>query len=256
MVPLNRSSGRTKRRSRYAAGASLARSGPAFVRLICCWAISLLASLASETALAATTGFPGLEIFTHADQDTIGKDAAGLRFAGQITAPLADVLERLLLDDGKPRFARLMLELDSEGGEIDAVEDVVAVLQKVQRAASLSTRVMDGKVCASGCVALFMTGKHRKASSASVWVFHGACSMNTNVPSLAATSRYLTLLTSLGVRSEFTCKLVQDGYVTSPGAFILSGYELFHNHNSGIITELLPNWRPEEPRGVWLVIPR
>ena len=39
-------------------------------------------------------------------------------------------------------------------------------------------------------------------------------------------------LTDLGVRSEFTCKLVQEGYVTSPGAFILSGYELFHNHES------------------------
>jgi hypothetical protein len=204
----------------------------------------------------AETGFPGLEIFTHQNQDTIGKDAAGLRFTGQITALLADALEKVLLDSGKPRFARLMLELDSEGGELDAVEKVVAVLQKVQTVAALSTRVMDGKVCASGCVALFMTGKERKASTASVWVFHGACSMNTNVPSMAATSRYLDLLTNLGVRSEFTCKLVEEGYVTSPGAFILSGYELFHNHDSGIITELLPNWRPEEPRGVWFVVPR
>jgi hypothetical protein len=136
------------------------------------------------------------------------------------------------------------------------VEKVVAVLQKVQSVATLSTRVMDGKVCASGCVALFMTGKERKASTASVWVFHGACSLNTNVPSMAATSRYLDLLTNLGVRSEFTCKLVEEGYVTSPGAFFLSGYELFHNHDSGIITELLPNWRPEEPRGVWFVVPR
>jgi hypothetical protein len=223
-----------------------------------------LAGLLSPFALVNLTGpssgaeteFPGLEIFTHEDQDTIGKDAAGLRFAGQITAALATALEKVLLDNGKPRFARLMLELDSEGGELDAVEKVVAVLQKVQTVATLSTRVMDGKVCASGCVAVFMTGKERKASTASVWVFHGACSLNTNVPSMAATSRYLDLLTNLGVRPEFTCKLVQEGYVTSPGAFILSGYELFHNHDSGIITELLPNWRPEEPRGVWFVVPR
>lgn len=230
-------------------------------RLVVSLLVGLFATLLGELilagkAFAAETGFPGLEIFTHADQDNIGKDAAGLRFTGPITPELASALERVLLDNGRPRYTRLMLELDSEGGELGATEQAVAVLQKVRGVATLSTRVMDGKVCASGCVALFMMGSTRKASSASMWVFHGACSGNTNVPSIAATSRYLSLLESLGVKSDFTCELVQEGYVTSPGAFILSGYELFHNHDSGIITELLPNWRPEAPRGVWLVVPR
>jgi hypothetical protein len=207
-------------------------------------------------ASAAETGFPGLEIFTDQDLDSIGKGAAGLRFSGQIAPGLAEALESTLLDEGKPRYDRLMLELDSEGGELDATEKAVAVLQKVSGVARLSTRVMDGKVCASGCIALFMTGKARKASTASMWVFHGACGPHTNVPSIAATSRYLSLLELLGVKPEFTCGLVQDGYVTSPGAFILSGYELFHNYDSGIITELLPNWRPQVPQGVWMVVPR
>ena len=207
-------------------------------------------------ASAAETGFPGLEIFTDQDLDSIGKGAAGLRFSGQIAPGLAEALERTLLDEGKPRYDRLMLELDSEGGELDATEKAVAVLQKVSGVAKLSTRVMDGKVCASGCIALFMTGKARKASTASMWVFHGACGPHTNVPSIAATSRYLSLLESLGVKPEFTCGLVQEGYVTSPGAFILSGYELFHNYDFGIITELLLNWRPEEPDGTWIVVPR
>lgn len=231
------------------------------LRLLACLLLGLFATSLGELILAgnahaAETGFPGLEIFTHKDQDNIGKDAAGLRFTGQITPGLANALERVILDDGKPRFTRLMLELDSEGGELDATEQVVTVLQKLRNVATLSTRVMDGKVCASGCVALFMVGTTRKASSASMWVFHGACSLHSNVPSIAATSRYLSLLESLGVKADFTCKLVQEGYVTSPGVFILSGYELFHNHDSGIITELLPNWRPEAPRGVWLVVPR
>lgn len=256
MASLGRISGRSGAWSRRFKRGSQSGSRRLGFRLLLASLYCLAAVHAAGISFAGTTEFPGLEIFTHQDQDTIGKDAAGLRFTGQITAPLADALETVLLDNGKPRFARLMLELDSEGGELEAVEKVVAVLQKVQAVATLSTRVMDGKTCASGCVALFMTGKERKASTASVWVFHGACSMNTNVPSMAATSRYLDLLTSLGVRSEFTCKLVQEGYVTSPGAFILSGYELFHNHDSGIITELLPNWRPEEPRGVWFVVPR
>jgi len=125
-------------------------------------------------ASAAETGFPGLEIFTDQDLDSIGRGAAGLRFSGQIAPGLAEALEKTLLDEGKPRYDRLMLELDSEGGELDATEKAVAVLQKVSGVANLSTRVMDGKVCASGCIALFMTGKVRKASTASVWVFHGA----------------------------------------------------------------------------------
>lgn len=201
-------------------------------------------------ASAADTGFPGLEIFTHKDQDTIGPDAAGLRFSGPITAPLADALETVLFDGGKPRFARLMLELDSEGGELGAVEKVVAVLEKVKRSATLNTRVLDGKVCASGCVALFMVGSQRKASTASVWVFHGAHYLNSNVPALDQTQRYLELLVSLGVKPDFIRTLAVDGYVTRPGALILSSYELFHNYDTGIITELQPNWRPEKPYGV------
>lgn len=224
-----------------------------FVGLLLCTVVDLGVV---GRASAAGTGFPGLEIFTHKDQDNIGKDAAGLRFTGPITPELADAIEKALFDGEKPRYARLMLELDSEGGELGATEKVVTVLQKVRSVATFSTRVMDGKTCASSCVALFMTGAVRKASTASMWVFHGACSLHTNVPSIAATSRYLNLLESLGVKSGFTCKLAQEGYVTSPGAFILSGYELFHNYDSGIITELLPNWRPEAPRGVWMVVPR
>jgi hypothetical protein len=207
-------------------------------------------------ASAAEPGFPGLEIFTGEDLDSIGEGAAGLRFSGQITPGLAEALESALLDEGKSRYDRLMLELDSEGGELDATEKAVAVLQKVSGVAALSSRVMDGKICASGCIALFITGKARKASTASMWVFHGACGRHTNVPSLTATSRYLNLLESLGVKPEFTCGLVKEGYVTSPGAFILSGYELFHNFDSGIITELLPNWRPQTPQRVWMVVPR
>jgi hypothetical protein len=205
---ISRRSGACSRRFNSRSRSGIRRVGS---RVLLAWLYCLAAFHVTDPSFAGTTEFPGLEIFTHQDEDAIGKDAAGLRFTGQITAPLADALEKVLLDNGQPRFARLMLELDSEGGELDAVEKVVAVLQKVQAVATLSTRVMDGKVCASGCVALFMTGKERKASTASVWVCHGACFMHTNVPSMAATSRYLDLLTSLSVRSEFTCKHVQEG---------------------------------------------
>ncbi|MCA3572318.1 MAG: hypothetical protein IOC86_00255 [Aestuariivirga sp.] len=208
----------------------------------------------SERAFAAETGFPGLEIYTHEDQDNIARDFAGLRLTGQITHGLAEALEAALFQEGSPRYARTMLELDSEGGDLAATEEAVALLLKLRGVSALSTRVMDRGICASGCIALYMTGTVRKASTASMWVFHGACPANSNVPSVTATARYLGLLEDLGVKPAFICNLTQEGYVTSPGALILSGYELFHNHDSGIITELLPNWRPETPQGA--IVPR
>lgn len=227
-----------------------------------CWRAGLFAALVSgaigctQPAPAAETGFPGLQIFTHDDQDGIAKDTVGLRFTGQITAGLAGALEKALFDGARPLFARVILELDSEGGELGATEHAVTVLKKARSLTTLTTRVMDGKICASGCIALFMTGQVRKASTASMWVFHGACKSGTNVPSPVATSRYIALLESLGVKTDFTCKLAKEGYLTSPGAFILSGYELFHNHDAGVITALYPNWRPEQPQDMWMMVPR
>ena len=203
----------------------------------------------AEGAFAAETGFPGLEIYTHADQDNIARDYAGLRLTGEIRHGLAEALEAALFHEGSPRYARTMLELDSEGGDLAATGAAAAILRKLGGVSTLSTRVMDRGICASGCIALYMTGTVRKASTASMWVFHGACPANSNVPSASATARYLKLLEDQGVKPDFLCNLTKEGYVTSPGALILSGYELFHNYDSGIITELLPNWRPEAPQG-------
>ena len=230
------------------------RSVPSSVRRLAGLVALLLVLPAAEPRLsdavfAAETGFPGLEIYTHADQDNIARDFAGLRFTGEIRHGLAEALEAVLFHEGSPRYARTMLELDSEGGDLAATGAAVAILRKLGGVSTLSTRVMDRGICASGCIALYMTGTVRKASTVSMWVFHGACPANSNVPSASATARYLKLLEDQGVKPDFLCNLTKEGYVTSPGAFILSGYELFHNYDSGIITELLPNWRPEAPQG-------
>jgi hypothetical protein len=41
--------------------------------------------------------------------------------------------------------------------------------------------------------------------------------------------------------------LEQDNRIYKPGSLILSGYEVYGLHKAGIITELLPSWRDEEP---------
>jgi hypothetical protein len=123
----------------------------------------------------------------------------------------------------------------------------VAVLQDIRKTARLITLVRPASICASGCIPIFVQGEIRKASGASVFMFHGACRAETNLPSLSGTAIYLSLMEEAGVSKDFTCKLVQEGYVTQPGKFWLSGYELFHVHKANIITELTPPWVPEDP---------
>jgi hypothetical protein len=120
----------------------------------------------------------------------------------------------------------------------------------------LTTRVMEGSLCASGCIPVFMQGEKRKASAASVWVFHGAHGAFTNIPDPAATEEYLAMLTSSGMQPGFRTMLEAENRIYLPGSLILSGYELFHQYQSGIITELLPSWREEPPRLPPAVTPR
>jgi hypothetical protein len=49
------------------------------------------------------------------------------------------------------------------------------------------------------------------------------------------------------MRPAFRAMLEEDNRIFRPGSFILSGYELFAVHDSGIITELLPAWREDRP---------
>jgi hypothetical protein len=196
-----------------------------------------------------------LRVFTHDTQKEIAEDAIGLRLTGAIPRSLAKQLrDTLLSEPGK--YNHVVVEFNSEGGDLEAVKEASAVLREVARTKELTTRVLGGGICASGCVALFMQGQKRKASGASVWIFHGACKSGTNVPSLSATIEYLDLLVESGVNPDFTCKLVQQGYVTAPGNYFLSGFELFHHHNSNVITELLPAWQPEQPFGHIPFVPR
>ena len=188
----------------------------------------------------------GLEIFTHETLPWMAHDAIGLRYTGPLRAPLADQLRQILLTSGRT-YRHAVLELDSDGGDLTLVREVAAVLRDVSDRMEFTTRVTEGSICASGCIPLFLQGQKRKASGASIWVFHGARSAMTNLPDPAATEQYLDLLSSAGMRPAFRAMLEQDNRIYRPGSLILSGYELFAVHDAGIITELLPQWQDEHP---------
>lgn len=197
----------------------------------------------------------GLEVFTRDQLPWMAPDAVGLRYTGHLVAPLAEDLRELLL--AKPqRFNHVVLELDSNGGELSYVKKLVSVLQEVRGRMELTTRVMEGALCASGCIPLFMQGERRKASAASIWVFHGARSAFTNIPDPAATGDYLAMLSASGMDPAFLTVLETDNHIYKPGSLVLSGYELFHVYKAGIITELLPSWRDENPAMPPAQVPR
>lgn len=188
----------------------------------------------------------GLEVFTRDKLSWMAKDGVGLRYTGPLRASLAGELRALLLAD-PTRFDHVVLELDSDGGNLSDVKDIVSVLREVRQRAELTTRVTEGSLCASGCIPVFMQGEARKASGSSIWVFHGARGAFTNLPDPAATDDYLDLLTAAGMTARFRAMLEAGNRIYQPGSFILSGYELFAVHDAGIITELLPVWRAERP---------
>jgi hypothetical protein len=199
-----------------------------------------------EARLRTHQDEPHLEAFTMHKLAAMGPDGIALRYEGPVKAPLTEELRKLLLSSPQ-RFNHVVLELDSNGGDLAYVREVVGVLQEVRSRMHLTTRVMEGAICASGCIPVYMQGETRKASGASVWVFHGARTAQTNVPSKLATIDYLDMLSTAGLDSGFRAELERDNNIFRPGSLILSGYEVFSVMKAGVITELLPVWREEKP---------
>lgn len=197
----------------------------------------------------------GLEVFDRDRLAWMAADSLGLRYTGPLKPNLAAQLRALLLETPQ-RFNHVVLELDSDGGDLAHVEEVVRILQDARLHMQITTRVMEGSLCASGCIPLFMQGNIRKASGASIWVFHGAQRATSGLPDVAATDRYLDLLGAAGMSPAFRAYLTADNRIYRPGSLILSGHELFAVHRAGIITELLPAWREQPPPAPTGLLPR
>jgi hypothetical protein len=167
-----------------------------------------------------------------------------VRYQGPIDHPMAANLEEIGKQiDG--RHTALILDLDSRGGTVAHATLVIEVLNQLRGRIVIHTIVRHGRNCLSACIPVFMQGQRRQAGGASVWMFHGACAPYSNVPSEKATQWYLELLASSGVSEAFLCALKAKGAFSGPGGYWMSGYELFHEQEAGIITELLPSWQPE-----------
>ena len=98
-------------------------SGGWFILALLAMCVTWPASTAAHDA-----GGPHLEVFTHETTPWVAEDAIGLRYTGPLDMKLAQDLSRVL-GDGARRFRHVVLELDSEGGELAAVAAIVRILK-------------------------------------------------------------------------------------------------------------------------------
>ncbi|HSP24807.1 MAG TPA: hypothetical protein VLQ65_06505 [Saliniramus sp.] len=188
----------------------------------------------------------GFEVVTAAESPTIKPGVVLVRYNGQIAYPMAENLAEIW-NGIRGSHTRVVLDLDSPGGDLVHAEMVIAVLREIAGEVALTTVVEQGNRCLSACVLVYMQGADRAAGGATAWMFHGACPPFSNIPSAVATRRYLADLEEAGVATQFLCNLETYGFLDAPGRFWASGYELFHVYEANVITRLLEPWEPAAP---------
>jgi ATP-dependent protease ClpP protease subunit len=100
-------------------------------------------------------------------------------WVGPIVAGMADDL-RAALDKYGTISQRVVLFLDSRGGQMEEGDRVIEVLNEIKLQHQLITVVLHGKLCASMCIPIFLQGEDRLAARASLWIFHEAAQRQAN----------------------------------------------------------------------------
>jgi hypothetical protein len=98
---------------------------------------------------------------------------------GPIVAGMADDL-RAALDKYGTISQRVVLFLDSLGGQVEEGDRVIEVLNEIKLQHQLITVVPHVKMCASMCIPIFLQGEDRLAARASLWIFHEAAQREAN----------------------------------------------------------------------------
>lgn len=169
-----------------------------------------------------------------------------LTLRGDIAYPLADNLDELVAKM-KPK-QRLLFRLDSRGGSHQQGTRMVETLKNEKaKGREIFTSVENGDTCGSMCVPLFMQGKRRYGGEGSLFMFHGATRPEiTNVPDASKTEEVIEEMAKAGLSREWIEARRTDGVFTKPGAYWISGKELF-DARAQAITHIIPRHVTEEP---------
>jgi ATP-dependent protease ClpP protease subunit len=98
-------------------------------------------------------------------------DTLYIDWSGQIAPGMADYVRGAFVKHAAVA-QRVVLLLNSGGGQVAEGERVIHVLQDIGQTHRLGTAVLAGRVCASMCLPVFLAGRDRFAAPASLWLFH------------------------------------------------------------------------------------
>jgi hypothetical protein len=101
------------------------------------------------------------------------------RVVGTHRPRMADYL-RTALDRYGTISHRVVLFLNSAGGQVEEGDRVIHVLNELKPTHRLVIAVLDGKLCASMCIPVFLQGDDRLAARTSGWIFGEAAKPGAN----------------------------------------------------------------------------
>jgi hypothetical protein len=206
------------------------------------------ASLAAAVAIAALT----LPVATPAatpDEDETASSSSfefnekdgtlSIEWSGPIVPGMADYL-RGALDKYGAASHRVVLFLNSAGGQVDEGDRVIRVLDEIKPTHRLITVVLDGSLCASMCIPVFLPGDDRLAGRTSQWIFHEAAKPGANGQERMEETLHLfqKYYVPAGVSMQWLKRmmpLVERAELSESGGDLISA-------KSGIVTHPLEKW--------------
>ena len=217
-------------------------------------ALALALSLCAQGAPAGAIEMPRGEL--KVSLSSSHANTVLLSWTGPVMAPMASQL-RNAFETHKDQATRFLLRVSSYGGSVAEGERVIEVLRRIKATHELETTVMQGDVCASMCVFIYVQGQKRYGALTSSWLFHEVSQADpvTKQPTKldrAAWERLVdTYLRPAGVSDAWIADLKPR---TVNSDYWQTGADLIRA-NSGIIHEplanqtarsLLPGPRPRE----------
>src|SRR5262249_16774506 len=135
---------------------------------------------------------------------------------------------------------RVVLFLDSAGGQVEEGDRVIHILNGIKPTHRLITAVLDGNLCASMCIPIFLQGENRLAGRTSQWIFHEAARQGANgreqmQETLRLFDKYYV---PAGVSADWIKSIVP---IIKRAQLWQSGSDLIKT-NTGIVTHPLEKW--------------
>ena len=106
-----------------------------------------------------------------AASDSVRAEMLRLSWSGTITDPMSECILGEF-EKAKSKTRRVVLNLDSKGGDLGAADRTIAALKKIRETHYLETMVSQGGTCGSACIPVFLAGERRWGALTSSWLFH------------------------------------------------------------------------------------